>query len=112
MAPAQAPFAQPITRAPIATRVVAPLAMPSAQRKPKLTGVARVGRTLRVRRGTWLAAPTFRYRWLRNGAPIKGATRTTYRLRRADRGRRIAARVTASNATGRAAVRTASVLVR
>jgi hypothetical protein len=39
-----------------------------------------------------------RYQWLRNGKAIKGARSATYRLVSADRGRRIAVRVTGSKA--------------
>ena len=34
------------------------------------------------------------YQWLRTGKPIKGATRSSYRLRTADRGHRIRIRIT------------------
>ena len=102
----------PITTPIVNATPVAPLAKPSVQKKPKLSGAARVGRTLKLKRGTWVATTSFRYRWLRNGVAIKGATRTSYKLRRADRGKRIACRVTARNAAGSTAARTASVRVR
>lgn len=111
--PAVPQVTAPITTAPIVnTTPIAQLAKPSVQRKPKLSGAARVGRTLKLKRGTWVATTSFRYRWLRNGAPIKGATRTSYKLRRADRGKRISCRVTARNAAGSTATRTASLRVR
>lgn len=108
----QAQIVSPVAAKPVTTVPVARLAAPSATRKPKLSGSARVGRTLTVRRGAWLASPTFGYRWLRGGKPIKGATRRTYRLHRADRGERISCRVTATNATGSTSIRTASLRVR
>ena len=110
--PAVPQVTAPITTPIVNATPVAPLAKPSVQKKPKLSGAARVGRTLKLKRGTWVATTSFRYRWLRNGVAIKGATRTSYKLRRADRGKRIACRVTARNAAGSTAARTASVRVR
>ncbi|GAA3686428.1 hypothetical protein GCM10022237_51040 [Nocardioides ginsengisoli] len=63
---------------------------------PKIAGTAKVGRKLTARAGTWAPTPTLRYQWLRNGKAIKGATGATYRLVKADRGKRITVRVTAS----------------
>ena len=110
--PAVPQIAAPISTPIVNTTPVAPLAKPSLQKKPKLSGTARVGRTLKLKRGTWLATTSYRYRWLRNGTAIKGATRTSYKLRRTDRGKRISCRVTATNAAGSTATRTASLRVR
>lgn len=64
--------------------------------RPAISGTARVGNVLRATRGTWNAPGyTFTYRWLRNGRPISGATRTSYRLVAADRRQLISVRVTA-----------------
>ncbi len=64
--------------------------------RPAVTGIARVGRKLTGSKGTWRApGHTFSYRWLRDGRPITGATRTTYLTTRADRGRLISFQVTA-----------------
>lgn len=61
---------------------------------PVVSGTPSVGKTLRVRRGSWSPTPSgYRYQWLRNSTPIKGATGTTYRLKAADRGVGISARV-------------------
>jgi hypothetical protein len=49
----------------------------------RITGRPKPGRTLTCDGAT---------QWLRDGRPIKGATKRTYRLRRADAGRRIACR--------------------
>jgi hypothetical protein len=108
----QTPLVLPVTLAPPAPKPVARPPQPTPQTKPKLSGAARVGRTLKLKRGTWLGASTFQYRWLHNGTPIKGATRTTYRVRRADRRKRVSCRVTATNVTGSTAARTPSVRVR
>jgi hypothetical protein len=50
--------------------------------------------------GAKLGAPSIpgatrlRYQWLRNGKRIKGATKRRYKLRRKDRGKRVACRIT------------------
>ncbi|GAA3543271.1 hypothetical protein AFL01nite_10860 [Aeromicrobium flavum] len=65
--------------------------------KPLLTGTAKVGSTLSASVGSWSVAgakPSFQ--WLRNGAVIGGATKSTYRLVAADRGSRISVRVAAT----------------
>lgn len=63
---------------------------------PTVAGTTRVGQTLTVLRGTWPIGTALRQQWLRNGAPITGATGYKYTLTAADRGARIAVRVTAS----------------
>ena len=66
---------------------------------PRVTGPARVGATLRATAGSWnLGGLTFAYRWLRNGAPISGATGSSYRPGAADVGKRLTVRVTATKA--------------
>jgi hypothetical protein len=66
--------------------------------KPTISGTARVGRTLTVNTGTWSPKAGFTYRWYRNGAAISGATKSTYKLTTADRGRTLTVRVTGSRA--------------
>lgn len=79
---------------------------------PRITGTARVGRTLQVTVGTWGPAPvTKRIQWLRNGKVIRGATRAGYRLVRADRGKRITVRVTGSKAGYTTVARTSAAKV-
>ena len=66
---------------------------------PSVTGTTTVGQTLRVSSGTWSQpSPSFKYQWLRTGAPIPGATSSSYRLTAEDAGRDIAAVVTATKA--------------
>ena len=61
--------------------------------KARVVGTARVGTTLRVR-GEWSPRPTrVGYTWLRGGTVIKGARAATYRLRPADAGARVSARL-------------------
>lgn len=68
-----------------------------AEAKPRLRGPAKVGKVLTVRAGAWSPTPAkITYRWLRNGKPIAKATKPRYKLSKADRGRRVSVRVTAS----------------
>ena len=68
----------------------------TSSRRPRVQGRARVGRTLTARPGSWLPATSqSRYRWMRGGRPIAGASGRRYRLRSADRGKRVAVNVTA-----------------
>ncbi|MDM7830668.1 GH92 family glycosyl hydrolase [Cellulomonas edaphi] len=63
--------------------------------KARVAGTAKVGSTLKVVRGS--SSPSSAkatYRWLRDGVAIKGATSTAYTLRSADRGAKIAVKVT------------------
>ncbi|WP_395691639.1 M4 family metallopeptidase [Nocardioides sp.] len=65
--------------------------------KPSISGTARVGKRLTAKPGTWTPPGVkLTYRWLRNGAAIRGATARTYQPVRADTGKRIAVKVTAS----------------
>jgi hypothetical protein len=60
----------------------------------KLVGSAIVGTRLRADPGVWHSAPTrVRTTWYRDGRAIHGTTAHTYRVRAADRGHRISARV-------------------
>lgn len=68
----------------------------SVTTKVSLKGAAKVGKKLRVT-GSWTPkASEVRYRWLRGGKLIKRAQAAAYRLRKADIGTRISARVTLS----------------
>ncbi|GAA4818552.1 PKD domain-containing protein [Nocardioides caeni] len=63
--------------------------------RPSITGVARVGRRLTGRPGSWVApGHTRSFQWLRDGRVIRGATRSSYVVARGDRGHRISLRVT------------------
>jgi hypothetical protein len=62
---------------------------------PTIKGKARVGKTLTALPGSWGPTPlTLSYQWLRNGAPITGATGTAYKLKKKDKGKKISVRVT------------------
>ena len=67
--------------------------------KPTLSGPHRVGTTERVKHGTWSQTATFKYQWLLNGKVIRHATKSSLKLTRADKGKKISCRVTA-HATG------------
>lgn len=76
---------------------------------PMISGVARVGRTLSASTGTWasdLPITRYAYQWLRCSATgtspvvVKGATKATYRVQKADLGKTLRVRVTATNAVG------------
>jgi hypothetical protein len=64
---------------------------------PTVSGTPAYRSLLTASPGTWSAsAPTYSYRWLRDGTPISGATAATYRPVLADLGTDVAVRVTAS----------------
>lgn len=64
---------------------------------PVVTGTATVGSTLSAGAGQWSPSDvTVAYQWLRDGAPITGATGPTLALTAADAGTSISVRVTAS----------------
>jgi large repetitive protein len=62
---------------------------PVSTAPPTLEGTPAVGETLTVVPGTWSEAPSLRYQWFRDGAPISGADDPTYRLVAADAGRSV-----------------------
>lgn len=83
--------------------------------KVTIAGRAIVGKSLTVRLvGSWSPKPTkVTYRWYRGGRLIKGATKPTFKVTKADRGKRITVKVTAAR-TGYVTTTVAghSVLVR
>lgn len=67
--------------------------------KVPLSGKARVGKKLKVTVKGWGPKPVkVRYQWLRNGKSIKGATKATYTLKKADRNKKVKVRATVSKA--------------
>jgi hypothetical protein len=82
-------YAEPATAAPLQQSRLAPP-----------TGTASVGHELSCGNATWKGEPTFVYQWLRNGAPIVGASVSTYLLNAEDAGKAIQCQVTATNAGG------------
>ncbi|MDR0518886.1 MAG: hypothetical protein LBG82_02355 [Clostridiales Family XIII bacterium] len=66
---------------------------------PKISGTAKVGKTLKASVGKWSPKPTkFTYRWYANGKEIKGAVKASLKLKKAQKGKRITVRVTAIRA--------------
>jgi hypothetical protein len=80
--------------------------VPAATKAPRISGRARVGKTLLGRPGSWTYSPTYKYQWLRCNAggascrSISHATHAKYRLTQRDAKHRLRLRVTASNAAG------------
>lgn len=64
---------------------------------PTISGKAKAGKTLKAKAGTWAPSKvTVKYQWLRDGQPIAKATKSSYKLGKADAGRKITVRVTGS----------------
>ena len=65
--------------------------------RPRVSGTLRYTRLVTASAGEWSSPrrPQVRYRWLRDGNPIPGATGRRYRLQPTDVGRRVRIRVTA-----------------
>ncbi|MDR1790798.1 MAG: hypothetical protein LBR20_03940 [Propionibacteriaceae bacterium] len=82
---------------------------------PKIKGTRAVGKKLTAVRGTWKpsAGVKYKYQWYANGKAIKGATKKTYTLKKAQKGKKIKVKVTASktgyNAKSKASKATAKV---
>ncbi len=81
----------PAVAAPTAAQALPGLV---ATQRPAVEGAARQGRALRAFPGRWTPQrEETRYRWLRDGEPIRGAKERRYRLTAADVGARISVRV-------------------
>ncbi|MET0927970.1 MAG: hypothetical protein ABWX74_00555, partial [Aeromicrobium sp.] len=66
---------------------------------PRVTGTARVGRTLKVRVGSWSPRPSYRYQWYANGKKIaKKGTKSAFTLTSRQKGKRITVKVTGRKA--------------
>lgn len=87
--------------APTAAVIAATVAPPVSTVAPVVSGTNTVGSTLTTTTGTFSNSPTsYAYEWQRDGAPIAGATASTYTLATADVGKSIRSRVVATNAGG------------
>jgi hypothetical protein len=82
---------------------------------PKISGTVAVGSTLKAKTGTWSKGTTFSYQWYANGKAIKKATKSSYKLTKSQKGKKITVRVAGtksgyatgyktSKATGKVAV--------
>ena len=66
---------------------------------PKLSGNAKVGKKLTVKAGTWKpAGVTVSYQWYRSGKAIKSANKASYKIVKADKGKKISVKVTGMKA--------------
>jgi len=92
--PASPEFARP-------TFVKRPLVRPATGRNRRLRAGMKVRAIVTVRNAVKIS-----YRWRRGRTPIRGAAGRTYRIKRADRGKRINVQVTARSANGAQVVRT------
>src|SRR5690606_11795721 len=80
-----------------------------AASKPRVSGTAKVGRTLTAKAGVWKpSAVKLSYRWYRNGKAITGATKAMYKLTRKDRRKRITVKVTGTKLGYRAVAATSA----
>jgi hypothetical protein len=75
---------------------------PTITSPPQLTGQPLVNLSVTCSSGSWKGDGTFTYayQWLRNGAPIAGATKPVYTLQRADGGQLLSCQVTATGPFG------------
>lgn len=102
--------AEAVHRATLTLHPVAgPQAPVSAILAPQVSGTASVGSRLRSTTGTWNAAGLgHTYQWLRDGAPVAGATGSSYRVAVADVGKRLSVLVTATRGAAAVATSTSS----
>jgi hypothetical protein len=84
---------------------------PRLLRPPALSGAGRIGAPLAVDPGLWAGATGFAFAWLRDGAPIPGATAAAYPPGPADGGAALAARVVATGPGGAASALTSPVTI-
>lgn len=61
-----------------------------------ITGTAKVKKTLTARAAGWMSGVSVGYQWLRNESTISSATRSNYKLTKADKGKKISVRILAS----------------
>jgi hypothetical protein len=61
--------------------------------KPRISGTVAVGSKLRAKAGVWPAKAKLSFKWYRSGKAIAKATGSVYKLRQADRGKRISVKV-------------------
>lgn len=65
------------------------------KKSPTVSGTHKVGKTVTAKQGSW--SPTVsvtRYQWLRNGKAISAATAPTYKLGKADKGKKLSVKIT------------------
>ena len=94
------------------SKVSAPIAIGNvftATPTPKISGTVKVGKKLTAKAGTWGPAPvTLKYQWKLNGKSITGATKSTYTLKKAQKGKSITVTVTGSKSGYTSVAKTSS----
>lgn len=75
---------------------------------PKISGSAKVGKTLTVKATAWKPGATFSFRWYANGKAIAGATKSTLKLTTSVKGKRITVKATGSRNGYQTAVATSA----
>jgi len=63
-------------------------------KKPTISGKAKVGKTLKAKIKTVSPKATIKYRWYAGGKAIKGATKATFKLKKAQKGKKITVKIT------------------
>jgi hypothetical protein len=92
---APGPASAPVTSAS-ATVSLGKAPAPLKNKGPALSGKAAVGKTVKVKPGTWsVKGVKFKYQWLLNGKTIKGATKSSLKLSKSDNRKKLSCRVTA-----------------
>ena len=82
-----------VSKTSVATGKVAAGTLTSV--KPKITGTVKVGKKLTAKPGTWKPSGVkLSYQWLRNGKAISAATASTYKLGKADKGKKLSVKIT------------------
>jgi len=81
--------------------------------KPKITGTARAGKTVKASPGSWgPGGVKLSYRWYRGSKAISGATKSSYKLTSADRGHTVSVKITGSRTGYTSATAKASIKVK
>jgi 5-hydroxyisourate hydrolase-like protein (transthyretin family) len=89
------PGVDPVTKTSAATAVVGLATLRAAT--PSISGKAKVGKKLTAKAGSWGPAPVkLSYRWYANGKAIKGATKSSYKIAKSYKGKKITVKVTGS----------------
>ncbi|PKQ32282.1 MAG: hypothetical protein CVT62_04480 [Actinobacteria bacterium HGW-Actinobacteria-2] len=85
-----------------ATKTSAAIAVPKSSftksSTPTISGTAKVGKTLKAKAGIWSPTAAFSYQWYANGKAIKGATKSSYKIAKSYKGKKLTVKVTASKA--------------